>query len=250
MRVSPVRRTGHLAGIHIQAATEWQHASAGDWITYAADVSRRTRTRRCRRDESRSVRMPAPSPEPGPAKYARIERERRFLLHGMPADKQATAVRKIADRYLTGTRLRLRHVFDDDNHDFKLTQKIPAAWPGPAHDLITTIYLSKAEYDLLAGLPAKTLTKTRHSVPPLGIDVFDPPLHGLVLAEAEFGTEAEMLAFHPPHYAVAEVTKDPRFTGGRLVGSSRGQLTSWLNDYGISLSTATTTRSLRRHGAG
>jgi hypothetical protein len=27
--------------IHIDVAVAWQHASAGDWMTYAADVSRR-----------------------------------------------------------------------------------------------------------------------------------------------------------------------------------------------------------------
>jgi CYTH domain-containing protein len=172
-------------------------------------------------------------------KYAQVERERRFLLHGIPADQQATAARRIADRYLTGTRLRLRlrHVLGDDDHDYKLTQKIPAAHPGPSQGLITTIYLSKAEYDLLAGLPGKTLTKTRHSIPPLSIDVFDPPFHGLVLAEAEFATDAQMLAFQPPHYAVAEVTNDPHFTGGHLADSTRRELTSWLSNYGISLAT-------------
>jgi CYTH domain-containing protein len=48
-------------------------------------------------------------------------------------------------------------------------------------------------------------------------DVFDPPLHGLVLAEAEFATDEDMCTFEPPENIVAEVTDDPRFTGGRLV---------------------------------
>jgi len=33
-----------LLGIHIKVAVEWQHASAGDWTTYAADYSRRKPT--------------------------------------------------------------------------------------------------------------------------------------------------------------------------------------------------------------
>jgi hypothetical protein len=61
------------------------------------------------------------------------------------------------------------------------------------------MYLSRAEHDhLAAALPGTTLAKTRYSIPPLGIDVFDPPLHGLIIAEAEFGTEAELHAFQPP----------------------------------------------------
>ena len=83
-------------------------------------------------------------------------------------------------------------------------------------------------------LPGRRLAKTRYSIPPLGIDVFDPPLHGLVTAEAEFGTDAEMLAFQPPGYVHAEITDDPRFTGGRLAVAPREDLISWLAQYGIS----------------
>jgi hypothetical protein len=31
-----------MLGIHITVAVAWQRASAGDWATYTADVSRRT----------------------------------------------------------------------------------------------------------------------------------------------------------------------------------------------------------------
>ncbi|WP_127357662.1 CYTH domain-containing protein [Actinacidiphila soli] len=67
------------------------------------------------------------------------------------------------------------------------------------------------------------------------IDVFDPPLHGLVLAETEFTTDEDMRTFEPPENIVAEVTDDPRFTGGQLVQAHRTELISWLNDYGIKL---------------
>ena len=43
-------------------------------------------------------------------KYARVERERRFLLAGPPRTSAVTASRRITDRYLPGTRLRLRRV--------------------------------------------------------------------------------------------------------------------------------------------
>ncbi|GHJ07024.1 hypothetical protein TPA0907_13910 [Micromonospora humidisoli] len=81
--------------------------------------------------------------------------------------------------------------------------------------------------------PAATLSKTRLSVPPLGIDIFDPPLHCLVLAEAEFTTGAAARSFLPPPQIVAEVTDDPRFTGGSLVHAHRDDLLGWLADYGI-----------------
>lgn len=180
--------------------------------------------------------MPVPSLELGHGKYAQVERERRFLLDGIPSGTRSAEGRKIIDRYLTGTTLRLRHVSSAHGHDYKFTQKIPSANPGPAQGLITNIYLSKAEYDLLAELPAQTLTKTRYSVPPFGIDVFDQPLNGLILAEIEFATDADLLAFQPSCQVIADVTQDPRFTGGSLVSASREQLISWLKDYDVSLS--------------
>ena len=103
-------------------------------------------------------------------KYARVERERRFLLSGPPPALAVTASRQITDRYLPGTGLRLRRVecLDGGACEFKLTQKVPAGRPGYVQGLITNTYLSAAEYDLLASLPGEVLSKTRLSVPPSG----------------------------------------------------------------------------------
>ena len=170
-------------------------------------------------------------------KYARIERERRFLLAGPPSASTVTARRRITDRYLMGTRLRLRRVdyLDSGDCEFKFTQKVPASRPGYVQGLITNTYLSAAEYGLLASLPAAVLTKTRLSVPPLGVDVFERPLHGLVMADVEFSTDNEAESFLPPPAAVAEITDDIRFTGGRLVSAHRHELLAWLAEYGIEL---------------
>jgi CYTH domain-containing protein len=170
-------------------------------------------------------------------KYARIERERRFLLAGPPSAPEVTGRRRITDRYLPGTRLRLRRVdnLDSGERAFKFTQKVPAGQPGFVQGLITNTYLSAAEYDLLAPLPAAVLSKTRLSVPPLAVDVFEPPLHGLVMADVEFSTDDEAQSFRPPPAAVAEVTDDIRFTGGSLVSAQRHQLLAWLAEYGIDL---------------
>lgn len=42
----PAALLARMLGIHIDVATAWQRASAGDWMTYAADVSRRTQPSR------------------------------------------------------------------------------------------------------------------------------------------------------------------------------------------------------------
>ncbi|MCI3272476.1 hypothetical protein [Streptomyces cylindrosporus] len=169
-----------------------------------------------------------------PGKYAQVERERRFLLAEPPASAAVTVSRVIIDRYLVGTRLRLRRAeFPDGRREFKLTQKVPVSRPGAVQGLITNTYLSPAEYDVLASLPAALLSKSRFSVPPLGVDVFDGRLQGLVLAEAEFSTDEEAQAFLPPAECVVEVTDDARFTGGRLVRASRQELLAWLAEYGL-----------------
>ncbi|WP_217572526.1 hypothetical protein [Streptomyces sp. GbtcB7] len=169
-----------------------------------------------------------------PGKYARVERERRFLLATPPNPSAVTVTRVISDRYVAGTRLRLRRAdFSDGRCELKLTQKVPISQPGAIQGLITNTYLSPAEYDVIASLPAALLSKTRFSVPPLGVDVFDGHLEGLVLAEAEFATDEEAQSFIPPAECVAEVTDDTRFTGGRLVRTPRHELLGWLAEYGL-----------------
>jgi len=173
-------------------------------------------------------------------KYARIERERRFLLTSLPSASAVTASRRITDRYLPGTRLRLRRIDYPNSEacEFKFTQKVPADRPGHVQGLITNTYLSATEYELLASIPAEVLSKTRFSLPPLSIDVFDPPLHGLVLADVEFTTDEAARSFPWPPMAIAEVTDDVRFTGGNLVRTRRHDLLAWLAEYGIELQEA------------
>src|ERR1700722_10302110 len=82
-------------------------------------------------------------------KYARIERERRFLLARPPAARTVTARHRITDRYLPGTRLRLRRIdhLDSGDCEFKFTQKVPASRPGYVQGLNTKTYLYACAYD-------------------------------------------------------------------------------------------------------
>jgi CYTH domain-containing protein len=169
-------------------------------------------------------------------KYARIERERRFLLAQFPQDAEVVRVRRITDRYVDGTRLCLREQSDDDGPPtFKLTQKIAEPSSGARQGLITTIYLSHDEFRALAQLPARKLSKTRYSVPPFGIDVFEDELAGLLIAEAEFESGEAADALKVPPFIGREVSEDIRFTGGRLVCASRPDIRIWLSEYGIRL---------------
>ena len=172
--------------------------------------------------------IPHPDAPVGKAlRYARVERERRFLFAALPAGTSARRV-LIEDRYLRGTRLRLRRSTNLDAADdviYKLTQKVPAADGSPG--LITNVYLSRAEYESLSALSADVVRKVRSSVPPLGVDRFEGALNGLILAEVEFDDDASQRAFAQPPGAVAEVTADIRFTGGalaRLTGAGLAEL--------------------------
>jgi CYTH domain-containing protein len=178
-------------------------------------------------------------------KYARTEIERRFLLAGVPDGAEVLESVDIEDRYLDGTRLRLRRqVLRGGSTVLKLTQKLAAPGEHGEQGVLTTIYLSEDEHAALATLPAATLRKTRLSIAPYGIDVFAAPLDGLVLAEVEFSSLDEAAAFRPATFCIAEVNADRRFTGGSLVRASRDEVAGWAGEYGVELG-----RPLRVRGA-
>ena len=169
-------------------------------------------------------------------KYARIERERRFILAQFPSPATVVEVRRITDHYIEGTSLRLRkQSYSGGVTKFKLTQKLAAGGDGAQQGFITSMYLTQDEFQALAQLPARKLTKTRFSLPPFGVDVFDGRLQGLILAEAEFDSAVAAEALTIPSFVAGEVSADDRFTGGELVRASREQIQRWLLDYGIAL---------------
>lgn len=154
---------------------------------------------------------------PGAGKYARPECERRWLLGALPSS--ARDRRRIEDRYLEGTTLRLRRVDDGVAVVFKLGQKVRPVAMDPYVVHITNMYLTAEEYERLATLPAASLVKTRrlvrHQGATFAVDEFEGPLTGLLLAE----TEDAPLGL--PDWLGLEVTHDDRFSGGALARASR-----------------------------
>ncbi len=154
-----------------------------------------------------------------PEKYAAVERERRWLCAALP-DMRVLRAEAVEDLYVENSRLRLRRATPAGGGEpiLRLSKKADLA---PDRRLITTLYLSPAEYALFTGLPGRVLEKTRHYYASAGatlsVDRFEGPLAGLFLAEAEFADDAAMTAFPHPPFALREVTDDPRYTGGRLV---------------------------------
>jgi CYTH domain-containing protein len=154
-----------------------------------------------------------------PEKYAAVERERRWLCASLP-DLPVLRAEVIEDLYVEGSRLRLRRAtpIEGGAPILRLSKKADLA---PERRLITTLYLTEAEYALFEELPGRVLRKTRHYYAAeggtLSVDRFEGGLSGLFLAEAEFADDAAMAAFPDPAFALREVTDDPRYTGGELV---------------------------------
>ena len=147
-------------------------------------------------------------------KYAVVERERRYRLRRLPDGVSST--REILDRYVTGTRLRLREVRDSDGtvtrklgHKVRLTD-------GPTEVACTNFYLDDDEWALLAALPARLLRKRRHMIHRDGLLVaVDEHDDGTLIAEIDDGDQPS--DFVPEWLDVVDdVTADEAWTGARL----------------------------------
>lgn len=167
---------------------------------------------------------------PGEGRYARLEREQRWLLAGIP--EQARHRSEILDRYLHGTRLRLRRVTLPDRVIYKLGQKVRLIDTDPERVKLTNIYLSAEEYDTFATLSGAEIVKERLVMPwgpaELAVDRFQGRFDGLVLAEAELGAGDGL--YELPPFALADVTHDGRYAGGALAHTSDQELEVLLNE--------------------
>ena len=98
-------------------------------------------------------------------KYERTERERRYLLRELPPGLRTSDPHaQITDNYLTNTRLRLRKSRWPATNEWtlKLTQKYAPSPPDFSRTLITSIYLSEEEYEVLSVFEGNELRKNRH----------------------------------------------------------------------------------------
>jgi CYTH domain-containing protein len=156
-------------------------------------------------------------------KYACLEIERRYLLKAVPGDWPAKLDGwLITDRYFPNTRLRLRKMrsLSGDKHIYKLTQKYRSEDQNADETTITNLYLTEAEYNLLAALEGRVVEKMRFPYSlhdhRFSIDIFEGRHQGLILADRELqqkpGPDEAVL----PPFALKDVTEDFFFSGGSL----------------------------------
>ncbi|HEY8413198.1 MAG TPA: hypothetical protein VIK76_17405 [Pyrinomonadaceae bacterium] len=157
------------------------------------------------------------------SKYARVERERRYLLPDLPEGlTRADPHLQITDNYITGTRLRLRKVRDPRTNKWtvKFTQKFAPDAEDLSRTIITNTYLNALEAEMMSVFNANEIRKNRYPFDFEGrrfaVDMFLGDLFGLVLAEVSFDTDQELDSFPKPAFAIADVTNDPVFAGGTL----------------------------------
>ena len=164
-------------------------------------------------------RMRGPADEAARPKYAHREIERRWLVD---AERLASAELRdplvIHDRYIEGTRMRLRRMESGGAIVFKLTRKYECE-EADARPIVTA-YLDEVEYGVFAALPAFELTKTRfklaHGENVFSIDRLDGAFEGLVLAEIEMDDLAALRALPDPPWAVRDVTYELPYQGATL----------------------------------
>lgn len=157
------------------------------------------------------------------SKYARIERERRYLLKDLPEGMSRTDPHlQITDNYLTGTRLRIRKVREPQTNKWtvKFTQKFAPDESDLSRTVITNTYLNATEAETLSMFNTNEIRKNRYYFDYEGrrfsVDMFLGDLFGLVLAEVSFATDEELNSYKKPPFALVEVTDDKLFTGGTL----------------------------------
>jgi len=157
------------------------------------------------------------------SKYARVERERRYLLPDLPEGlSRADHHLQITDNYITGTQLRIRKVRDPKTNKWivKFTKKSAPNENDLSRTIITNIYLSAMEAETLSIFEANEIRKNRYyfdfEARRYSIDMFIGDLFGLVLAETSFETDEELDNFQMPPFAIADVTNNQTFAGGKL----------------------------------
>jgi adenylate cyclase len=144
------------------------------------------------------------------------EIERRFLPPKAPDGVEGFSRNRIAQGYIADRPniVRLRSL---DDCNFLLTVK---HGHNPVHDE-SEIHLTRWQfYALWPFTEGRRLHKMRYQVPcgkhTVDLDVFEGVHAGLIIAEVEFTSENDCLAFNPPDWFGVEITGDPHFSNRHL----------------------------------
>jgi CYTH domain-containing protein/CHAD domain-containing protein len=146
-----------------------------------------------------------------------VERERKFLVDGLPDDVVPSTEVALRQGYLAAGPYRSVRVRDAGPEGCTLTVKAG----GGAERTEIELPIQRGEFD--AAWPhteGQRLEKIRKRIPfgehVIELDVFGGDLDGLVMAEVEFDSVAAMESFEPPAWFGRDVTDDDGYTNASL----------------------------------
>ena len=158
-----------------------------------------------------------------------MEIERKFLIKELPVDLSSYQCLTLEQAYLcTDPVVRIRR----QDQDYYLTYKGKGLLSREEYNLPLN---ERAYRHLLAKADGILISKKRYLIPipqpsfadgftppdlPMNLkvelDIFDPPLAPLILAEVEFHDEKSANAFLPPSWLAEDVTHDPNYHNSNL----------------------------------
>lgn len=151
-----------------------------------------------------------------------MEIERKFLIKQLPEGYEAFPCRHIEQAYLcTRPVVRIRR----QDEEYYLTYKGEGLLSREEYNLPLD---QQAYCHLLDKADGRILTKTRYFLPAEGyglvieLDVFEGAYQGLMLAEVEFSSEEEAMAFIPPKWFGDDVTFSGEYQNSRLACGNGG----------------------------
>lgn len=155
-----------------------------------------------------------------------MEIERKFTIKSLPADLESYPCRRIEQGYLnTSPVVRVRR----EDNDYYLTYKSSGMMAREESNLPLT---EEAYCHLKEKSDGRIISKRRYLIPlphpafqerdgfpcppsdyslTIELDIFDPPLAPLVMAEVEFGSREAAEAFIPPDWFDEDVTYRPEY---------------------------------------
>lgn len=143
-----------------------------------------------------------------------MEIERKFIIEQLPTDINTYAYHIIEQAYLcTDPVIRVRK----QDEEYYMTYKGKGMMMREEYNLP----LNQTAYEQLKSkATGNIITKKRVLIPYLKytieLDIFAEPFAPLLLAEVEFETEAEALAFTPPDWFGKEVTTDSNYHNSNM----------------------------------
>lgn len=143
-----------------------------------------------------------------------MEIERKFLIDQLPTDIDSYAYHIIEQAYLcTDPVIRVRK---EDDH-YYMTYKGKGLMAREEYNLP----LNRAAYEQLKPkAEGNLISKKRVLIPyqkyTIELDIFSEPFAPLLLAEVEFESEEDALAFLPPDWFGQDVTNDPQYHNSNM----------------------------------